>query len=108
MLYRRYILRFSSLQIRTTVKSNITIAGVWKGKLHTPFLLSQINQPAINMTIYQQGLTIKLYSLECTEQYDEINNKVAVFYNGEFLCRQDDIGCLLGSEDISEENKTVQ
>jgi len=59
------------------------------------------------MTIYQQGLTIKLYSLECTEQYDEINNKVAVFYNGEFLCRQDDIGCLLGSEDISEENKTV-
>lgn len=55
------------------------MAGVWKGKLHTPFLLSQINQPAINMTIYQQRLMRELSSLECTEQYDEINNKVAVF-----------------------------
>lgn len=70
-------------------------------------MLSQINQQAINMTIYQQELMRKLSSLECTEQYDEINNKVAVFYNGEFLCRQDDSGYLLGSEDISEESKTV-
>ena len=59
------------------------------------------------MTIYQQELIRKLPTLECSGQYDENSGRLIILHAGHILCRQDDGGYLLGTEELTEDQKKI-
>lgn len=59
------------------------------------------------MTIYQKELLRKLPSLECSGQYDESSGRLIILHAGHILCRQDDGGYLLGTEELTEDQKNI-